>query len=653
MSLASPTMNKLDFLRLMMTSREGDKREAILLRQSKGWFHVGGTGHEALGMFSLGLTEDDFLYPYYRDRSIMLARGLTNYELALAYFAKRESSSGGRQMPGHYSSREHNVVSVCTPTGGGLIPAAGTAWAMKLAGKSEVTLATVGDAAMRQGEFYEAWAFAVQENLPLVLVIEDNKYGISTPTEKFMALNLRGVMSEELVVKTDARYIENVRKVAQDAYAKARSGGGPTLVWADLDRLSSHTSSDDHRVYREQAEIDEMFERDPIKLLADELIASGELTQADLEKMAEQIAVEVRDEYDRAEKAEDPRSGELFLHCWGEETKAPKPPIEAGSITMVDAINKTLAKAVADDPNVILFGEDIEDPKGGVFGMTKGLSEAFPKQVFNSPLAEATIIGVGVGMCAYGMKPVFELQFVDFICPAWNQIVTNLSTTRWRSFGGWSTSLVVYAPYGAYFGGGSLWHSQANESWLCHCPGIKVAVPSTPEDAAGLFWTAIHSDDPCFVLVPKHVFRVRREVETVEPLEFGKAKIVREGADVTVVGWGNTVHLALEAAEKLQGEVSLEVVDLRSLVPCDYETVVESLRKTGRLVVVQEDTRTCGFGQAVVSEITDRQEWFSLLWSAPRLLSRPDVHIGFHPNYEFEALVSVDDLADACRAAMD
>ncbi|MCC6402686.1 MAG: 2-oxoisovalerate dehydrogenase [Fimbriimonadaceae bacterium] len=655
MSLANTprTMNKLDYLRLMMSCREGDKREAILLRQSKGWFHVGGTGHEALGMLAFGLGKNDFLYPYYRDRAIMLARGLTNYELALAYFAKRESSSGGRQRPGHYSSREHNIVSVCTPTGGGLIPAAGTAWAMKLADKGEVTLATVGDAAMRQGEFYEAWAFAVQEKLPLVLVIEDNKYGISTPTEKFMALNLRGVLSEDLVVKTDARYVENVRKVAEDAYAKARAGEGPTLVWADLDRLSSHTSSDDHRVYRDQADIDAMFERDPIKLLADELIAKGELTQAAYEKLGEEIALEVRDEYDRAEQAEDPRSSELFLHCWGEERKAEKPPLEPGSVTMVDAINKTFNKALEEDPNVIFFGEDIEDPKGGVFGMTKGLSETFPKQVFNSPLAEATIVGVGVGMCAYGMKPVFELQFVDFICPAWNQIVTNLSTTRWRSFGGWSTSMVVYAPYGAYFGGGSLWHSQSNESWLCSLPGIKVAVPSTPEDAAGLFWTAIQSDDPCFVLVPKHVFRVRRDVEKVEPLPFGKAKVVREGSDVTVVGWGNTVHLAEQAAEKLQGEVSLEVVDLRSLVPCDYETVVESLRKTGRLVVVQEDTRTCGFGQAVVSEITDRQEWFSLLWSAPRLLSRPDVHIGFHPAYEFEALVSVDELVEACRAAMD
>ncbi len=648
----TPTMTKLDYLRLMMLSREGDRREAILLRQSKGWFHVGGTGHEALGALALHLNPDDWLYPYYRDRAIMLVRGLTTYELALAYFAKRESSSGGRQMPGHYSSRKHNVMSVCTPTGGGLIPAAGTAWGVQLQGKDNVVLATVGDAAMRQGEFYEAWAYAVQEKLPLILVIEDNKYGISTPTEKFMALNVPGILSEELVVKMNARSYDEVYAKGGEAIAKARRGEGPTLIWADLDRLSSHTSSDDHRVYRDAEDIEKMFERDPIKLLADELIASGQLTKEQLEGIQDDIVVEVRDAYDKAEGAEDPRRDELFKDVWGEQRPAPRPPIEPGEMTMVESINKTFHKACENDPNVVFFGEDIEDPKGGVFGMTKGLTEKYPKQVFNSPLAEATIIGVGAGLAAYGMKPVFELQFIDFFGPCFNQIITNLSTTRWRSFGEWPTSMVVYAPYGAYFGGGSLWHSQSNEAFLAHMPGLKVAVPSTPEDAAGLFWTAIHSDDPCFVLVPKHVFRVRRDVQQVEPVPFGKARVVREGTDVTIVGWGNTVHLAEEVAEKLAGEASVEVVDLRSIVPCDYETVTRSVEKTGRLVVVQEDTRTCGFGQAVIAEMTSTPERFGLFLAHPELCSRPDVHIGFHPNYEFAALASVDDVIAAVRRTL-
>lgn len=653
MSVSTPTMTKLDYLRLMMMSREGDRREAILLRQSKGWFHVGGTGHETLGALALHLNKDDYVYPYYRDRSIMLARGMTNYSLALAYFAKRESSSGGRQMPGHYSSRELNVMSVCTPTGGGLIPAAGTAWGMKLHGKDNVVLATVGDAAMRQGEFYEAWAFAVQEKLPLILTIEDNKYGISTPTDKFMALNHGGVISLDRVVKIDARHFDNVYKTGEEIIAKARAGEGPTLLWADLDRLSSHTSSDDHRVYRAQEDIDAMFERDPIKLLAEELIASGELTRERWEAMHEEIMVEVRDDYDKAEKAEDPRSSELFKDCWGKDVPATKPPIEPGELTMVESINKTFDKALENDPNVIFFGEDIEDPKGGVFGMTKGLTDKFPKQVFNSPLAEATIIGVGAGLAAYGMKPVFEIQFIDFICPAWNQIVTNLSTTRWRSFGEWSTSMVVYAPYGAYFGGGSLWHSQANEGWLAHVPGIKVAIPSTPEDAAGLFWSAIHCDDPCFILVPKHIFRVRRDVKSVDPVPFGKARVVREGTDCTIVGWGNTVHLAEEAADKLGSNVSCEIIDLRSIVPCDYEAVAKSVEKTGRLVVVQEDTRTCGFGGTLITEVTSKPEWFAYFLSSPQLCSRPDVHIGFHPAYEFAALASVDDVVKAVQITME
>ncbi len=647
------TSIKLDFLRLMLLSREGDRREGILLRQSKGWFQVSGMGHEAIGALALHLREDDWIYPYYRDRALMLARGMSNYEMALAYLAKRGSTSGGRQMPGHFSSAKLNVMSVCTPTGGGLIPATGTAWGMKLQGKDGVVIATIGDAASRQGEFYEAFAFAVQEKLPVIFVIEDNKYGISTPTEKFFPLNIGGIIADDYVVKVDARYFDNVYKEGGKAIEKARKGGGPTLFWFDIDRLASHTSSDDHRVYRDQGDIEEMFARDPIALLRDQLIEAGELTTEKFEAMQAEVAKQVDEDYLRAEKEEDPIAEEVMLHCWGEDEKAEKPPIEPGPMTMVEAINKTFHKAVANDPNVIFFGEDIEDPKGGVFKITEGLSNAYPKQVFNSPLAEATIIGVGVGMGSYGIKPVFEIQFIDFICPAWNQIVTNLSTTRWRTFGEWKTPMVVYAPYGAYLPGGSLWHSQANEGWLAHVPGLKVVVPSTPEDAAGLFWTAIHSDDPVFVLIPKHIFRKRVEVKSVEPVPFGKARIVQEGSDVTVVSWGNTLELADEAAKQLGGECSLEIIDLRSLVPCDYETVTKSLEKTGRLVVIQEDTRTCGFGQSLVSEIVSVPERFNLFLSAPQLVSRGDVHIGFNPIYEYAALPSVEDVVRAIRTTLE
>ena len=481
---ANNTINKLDFLRLMLLSREGDRREGILLRQSKGWFQVSGMGHEALAAFQWFMRPDDYVFPYYRSRALMLARGLSNYDLALAYFAKRESSSGGRQMPGHYSSREHNVFSVCTPTGGSLLPACGTAWGMQLSGKDSICVASIGDAASRQGEFFEAFAFAVQEKLPVLFVVEDNKFGISTPTQKFLPFNL-GILSEDHTIRVDGRNPDEVFAKGAEAAAKARSGGGPSILWCDLDRLSSHTSSDDHRVYRDLKDIEEMQLRDPIRLLAEELISKGELSQENWQEIQDEVVKVVDADYIRAEKATDPLASEVLLHNFGSDTQAPTPPIQAGRQTMVASINNTFRKALEDDPNVIFFGEDIEDPKGGVFGITKGLSESFPKQVFNAPLAEATILGVAVGMAAYGMKPVFELQFIDFISPGWNQVVTNLSTLRWRSFGEWTCPCVIYAPYGAYLPGGSLWHSMSNEAYLAHTTGLKIAIPFKEGSVAG------------------------------------------------------------------------------------------------------------------------------------------------------------------------
>ena len=649
---ASKALNKLDFLKLMLLSREGDRREGILLRQSKGWFQVSGMGHEALGVFSHLLRPDDYIFPYYRDRAIMLGRGLSNYELALAYFAKRKSGSAGRQMPGHYSSREHNVFSVPTPTGASLLPACGTAWAMKLDGKDSVCLATVGDAASRQGEFYEALAFAVQEKLPVVIVVEDNKYGISTPTKKFLPFNL-GIINEDVVVHVDARHPDNVYKAGLDAIDKARRGDGPTLLWCDLDRLSSHTSSDDHRVYRTMDDIEEMNKRDPIRLLAEELIKSKQLSEAEFAKMQEEVVAIVDKDYLAAEKEEDPRASEVYDHVWGEDPPAEKPPVQpSDKMTMVAAINQTFRKALENDPTVIFFGEDIEDPKGGVFGLTKGLSEAFPKQVFNSPLAEATILGVAVGVACYGWKPVFELQFIDFISPGWNQVVTNMSTLRWRSNGEWKIPMVIYAPYGAYLPGGSLWHSMSNEALLAHNPSLRIAIPSTPEDAAGLFWSAIHGDDPTFVLIPKHIFRKNVPVTSVEPVPLGKAKVVREGSDVTLVTFGNTLELAHESADKLASEASVEIIDLRSIVPCDYETITKSVEKTGRLVVVHEDNKTCGIGQSIIAEMTRIPERWNLFLSPPQLVAREDVNIGYNPIYEYAALPDVDGVISAIRTTM-
>ncbi len=653
MSLQSDlrAFNHLDLLKLMLICREGDRREGILLRQSKGWFQISAKGHEALAAMAYTLREDDYIFPYYRDRPLMLGRGFSNYELALAYFAKRGSSSGGRQMPGHYSCRERNVFSVSTPTGASLLPACGAAWAMKLEGKDTVTVATIGDATSRQGEFYEAFAFAIQEKLPIVFGVEDNKYGISTPTAEMMPFRL-GVFNKENIQAVNGRDPHEVFSVTQQAVEKARAGEGPSILWFDLDRLASHTSSDDHRIYRPKEDIDAMESRDPIALFAESLIQTGELNADDYTKLQDEVNALVDEDYLRAEKDEDPRVSELFSFTLGNDESPSAPPIEPSErMTMVQAVNETFMKALESDPHVIFFGEDIEDPKGGVFGLTKGCSEKFPMQVFNSPLAEATIVGIGVGMAAYGWKPVFEVQFIDFIAPAWNQLTTNVSTLHWRSFGDWGCPLVLYSPYGAYLPGGSIWHSQANESTLAHASGMQVAIPSTPEDAAALFWTAIHSKEPAYILLPKHIFRKPMPVQNVIPVPFGKARTVKEGTDVTIVTWGNCLEIAEEAAAK--SSASVEIVDLRSIVPCDYESITASVEKTGRLIVIHEDNHTGGFGQTILAEMTRVPDRWNLFLAPPQLVCRADVAIGYNPIYEYAALPSVDQVLSAIDLVME
>ena len=295
----------------------------------------------------------------------------------------------------------------------------------------------------------------------------------------------------------------------------------------------------------------------------------------------------------------------------------------------------------------------MEDPKGGVFRLTQKLSTEFPEQVYNSPLAESTIMGVACGLASYGKRPVFELQFIDFIGPAWNQIVTNLSNLRWRSFGSWTCPLVIYAPYGAYLPGGSLWHSQANEAALAHFPGINIAIPSTPEDAAGLMWTAMHAEDPTFVLIPKHLLWAEHEAkEPVQAVPLGVARKRHAGSDVTLVAWGNTVEKSLEALEKIADTASVDLIDLRSIVPWDRAAIEESVRRTGRLIVVQEDSENCSVGQMIISHITAQPEIWSELVSPPILVSKTNVMIGYNPIYEYAALPDVERIVAAVDRAM-
>lgn len=647
-------IERFDLLRLMYTSRYGDHREGVLLRQSKGWFQVAGMGHEALAAISMLMQPTDYLFPYYRDRAMVLGRGVSNFEMALAYFAKQASSSAGRQMPGHYSSRDKCVWSVPTPTGANLLPACGVAWTQQLQGKAGVVVATTGDAASRQGEFYEAITLAVARQLPIIFVVEDNRYGISTCTDDFNPFKL-GIFADAIGIHhVDGREPAQVAAAGRQAITKARSGDGPSILVFELDRLCSHTSSDDHRTYRSPKEISEMLDRDPIQVLADELIDEGKISLDQWETMKSDIEGIVDEDYVRAEQAEDPQAATVCDQLLGEIPAATPPPIKGGrKMRMVDAFNETLHIALEQDSSRIMFGEDIEDPKGGVFRLTSGLSTRFPDRVFNAPLAEATIAGVACGMASVGMRPVFEMQFVDFVSPAWNQISQNLATLRWRSNGDWTCPVIIYAPYGAYLPGGSLWHSQANEAWFVHTPGLRVVIPSTSEDAAGLLWTALAAEDPTIFLLPKHLIRQPVVVDDDLPaVPFGKARIRRAGTDVTLVTWANCVELSLEVASQLAEQVSVEVIDLRSIQPWDRDAISESLAKTGRLVVVQEDARSCSAGQMIISEMTaDDNSFFSLV-NAPRLVSRPDVHIGYNPIYEYAALPSIDDITDAVRGVI-
>lgn len=642
--------------RLLLTileSRHGDLREENLNRQGKGHFHVSGRGHEAMATLGLLMQPDDYACPYYRDRAFVLGRGVTTRQLALDYMAKRESSSHGRQMPSHYSYPEFHIWSVPTPTASQLLPACGMAWGMQLDGKKSLTLATVGDAATRQGDFYEAVAFAKERKLPLLLVVEDNGYGISSPTRRTNPLALKVLAADEWVV-VDGWDVEHVHAVAQKLMADIRDGRGPAFLWIKMERLSSHTSSDDQKIYRSTAELATLDERDPLRALKEQMIADRELTAEEFARLDAEIKEKVRADYAVAEKADNPLPSDLEANVVTALPELDEQIFKPGKYRMGDMINLTLRAGLDVEPKRLIFGEDVEDPKGGVFTLTKRLSTDFPEQVFNSPLAESTILGVACGLASYGRRPVFELQFIDFVYPGWNQLVTNLATLRWRTYGKWTCPAVIYAPYGAYLPGGSLWHSQANEAALAHFPGLNVVIPSTPEDAAGLLWTAMHGEDPTVFLIPKHLLWVEREVrQAINAVPIGHARRVVEGDDVTIVAWGNTVEKAQEALAKLGGSVSVELIDLRSIVPWDREAVEESVRKTGRLIVVQEDTENCSVGQMIISHLASRPDVWSRLASPPLLVSKGNVMIGYNPIYEYTALPDATRIVEAVHRVVN
>ncbi|PYJ72715.1 MAG: 2-oxoisovalerate dehydrogenase [Verrucomicrobia bacterium] len=511
-----------------------------------------------------------------------------------------------------------HIWSVPTPTGSQLLPACGIAWGIQLDGKKNLVVTTVGDAATRQGDFFEAICFAKEKKLPLLLLVEDNAYGISMPTRKTNPLALN-VLEPDNWRRIDGQNVQQVYDATAEAFEKIRAGGGPFFFWIKMERLSSHTSSDDQKLYRSEEELRELEKCDPLRYWKDQLIEEGVITAEEFARLDNEVKERIRREYSEAEKNEDPSPNELLANVAKASPKIDEEILPPGKYRIGDTVNKILRSGLEEDPRRIIFGEDIEDPKGGVFRLTQKLSTEFPKQVFNSPLAESTILGVGCGLAAYGKRPVFELQFIDFIYPGF-----------WRSFGNWKCPAVIYAPYGAYLPGGSLWHSQANESALAHYPGLSVVIPSTPEDAAGLLWTAMHNEDPVIFLIPKHLLWAEHEyAEPIRAVPLGRARRRSSGSDLTLVAWGNTVEKSLEAIAKIENEMSVELLDLRSIVPWDRAAIEESVRKTRRLVVVQEDTENCSVGQMVISHVASNVELWNEMISPPILVSKANVMIGY------------------------
>ena len=438
---------------------------------------------------------------------------------------------------------------------------------------------------------------------------------------------------------------------------EARAGAGPSVLWLEIDRLWSHTASDDHRVYRDAAELEAMETRDPIELLKNRLIEEGTLTPDDWEAEHRAIVERVEADYARAENAPSPalmwsnREMEAEVRAAAPPSHHHAPPSPQ---TMLGALNEALHRRFAAEPDAIFFGEDVEDPKGGVFGLTKGLSECFPRRVFNSPLAEATIMGAAAGLSVAGLKPIFEIQFVDFVGTALNQLMNQLATLRWRSDDGWRCPGIFFMPCGGYLPSGGPWHSQSNEGLFAHIPGVLLACPSTPHDAVALLETAYSLNDPVVFLLPKHLLRRKWEWDVPAPQGFGCASVRLAGEDVTLVTWGNGVEVCLSAAVELEREnVSAEVLDLRTLVPCDWAAIQRSLAVTGRLVVVHEDNETCGFGQAIVSRATTDSEFWNQLAARPQLVARPDAHIPFHPDLELALLPSAGDVKAAVMRVME
>src|SRR5579871_4825505 len=663
--------------RAMYMARRLDDREILLKRQNRIFFQISGAGHEAV-QAAAGLLlrpGHDWFYLYYRDRALSLMLGVTAEQTLLGSVgAAADPNSGGRQMPSHWSSAELHIVSGSSPTGTQFVQAAGCAQAYRYLDpdSDEVTLVSSGEGATSEGEFWESLNAACLENLPLVYLIQDNGYAISVPVEKQTAGgNIAKLVSGFPNLKrleVDGTDFMASYHAMSEAIAYARERRGPALVHATVIRPYSHSLSDDEKLYKTKAERAAEEARDPILKFPEWLASEGILDRQALQLIVHEVDQEIQNATDSVLKAEPPARDSAFLYLYSDKIDPAssefesEPDFSGDPRTMVDEINWTLHEEMRRDPRVIVFGEDVADcsreaslaevkGKGGVFKTTAGLQIKYGgERCFNSPLAEAAIIGRATGLATRGLKPVPEIQFFDYIWPAMMQIRDELATLRWRSNNGFSAPMVIRVPIGGYLQGGAIYHSQCGEVEFTHIPGLRVVMPSNALDACGLLRTAIRSDDPVLFLEHKKLYR---EPYNRSPhpgpdytIPFGKAKVVKQGADLTIVTYGALVQKSLQAAldvERSHVDRTVEVIDLRSLSPYDWEGIRASVEKTSRVMVVHEDCLSFGYGAEIGARIAS--ELFSSLDAPVGRVGAMDTWVGYHPQLEEEILPQVDNIS--------